>query len=137
VPDDDDVLDLENVDRELHDRKAIEVVWTTMFARLRCTKMSPGSSPTIWLAGTRLSAHPITQIGGDCCAKVWRKIPGPDVDSFGPFPVVLEQISSTHVGATLNVGVSFGKKGAFLHFLRKNLESGVPVERSSDGAPHV
>ena len=41
-------------------------VCTTTLATLRCTNTSPGSSPTIWFAGTRLSEHPIQRYRGDC-----------------------------------------------------------------------
>src|SRR5688572_21392909 len=40
-----------------------------MLAMLRWTKMSPGRSPTIWFAGTRLSAQPIHRYDGVC----WRE----------------------------------------------------------------
>src|SRR5438309_9691784 len=43
-------------------------VWTTKLATLRWTNISPGSKPTIWLAGTRLSEHPIHMYCGAC----WR-----------------------------------------------------------------
>src|SRR6476661_3534244 len=49
-------------------------VWTTTFATLRWTKSSPGSSPTISLAGTRLSEHPIQRYCGACWeARLWKK----------------------------------------------------------------
>src|ERR1019366_5900300 len=41
-------------------------VCTTTLATLRCTNISPGNNPTIWFAGTRLSAHPIHRYGGVC-----------------------------------------------------------------------
>jgi hypothetical protein len=41
---------------------------TTTLATLRCTNTSPGSSPVIWLAGTRLSEQPIHRYLGVCCA---------------------------------------------------------------------
>src|SRR4051812_32021196 len=40
---------------------------TTTLATLRCTKSSPGRSPTISLAGTRLSEQPIQRYLGRCC----------------------------------------------------------------------
>src|SRR6516164_9367055 len=43
-------------------------VWTTTLATLRWTNISPGSKPTIWFAGTRLSEHPIHRYCGAC----WR-----------------------------------------------------------------
>src|SRR5256885_3557249 len=50
--------------------------WTTTFATLRWTNSSPGSSPTISFAGTRLSEHPIHKYFGDCCANSESKNPG-------------------------------------------------------------
>src|SRR5262245_647961 len=41
-------------------------VCTTRFATLRCTNNSPGRSPTISLAGTRLSEQPIHRYFGLC-----------------------------------------------------------------------
>src|SRR5262245_2311845 len=43
-------------------------VCTTTLATLRCTNSSPGSRPTISLAGTRLSEQPIHRYSGAC----WR-----------------------------------------------------------------
>src|SRR5688572_2244805 len=40
---------------------------TTTFATLRWTKISPGRSPRIWFAGTRLSEQPIHKYRGACC----------------------------------------------------------------------
>src|SRR5829696_4898067 len=42
--------------------------WTTTLATFRWTNISPGGRPTIWLAGTRLSEHPIHRYRGAC----WR-----------------------------------------------------------------
>src|SRR5258706_7398873 len=43
---------------------------TTMLATFRCTNISPGGSPTIWFAGTRLSEQPIQRYPGACfCAR--------------------------------------------------------------------
>src|SRR5215470_6154412 len=47
--------------------------WTTMLATLRWTNSSPGASPTISFAGTRLSEQPIQRYRGDCCATSERK----------------------------------------------------------------
>ena len=41
-------------------------VWTTTLATLRWTNSSPGSRPTISLAGTRLSEQPIHRYSGAC-----------------------------------------------------------------------
>src|SRR6478672_9364542 len=49
---------------------------TTTLATLRWTKSSPGSSPTISLAGTRLSEHPIQRYCGACWAARRRKKSG-------------------------------------------------------------
>src|SRR3982750_387202 len=49
---------------------------TTTLATLRCTKTSPGSSPVIWLAGTRLSEQPIHIYLGVCCFTRLVKKPG-------------------------------------------------------------
>ena len=49
-----------------------------IFATLRWTKSSPGSSPTISLAGTRLSEQPIHRKSGDC----WRASFGKKSGSF-------------------------------------------------------
>ena len=49
---------------------------TTMLATLRCTNTSPGSSPVIWLAGTRLSEQPIHMNLGFCCLVRLVKNPG-------------------------------------------------------------
>jgi hypothetical protein len=46
----------------------LKSVWSTWFATLRWTKTSPGSRPTTWFAGTRLSAQPIQRYSGAC----WR-----------------------------------------------------------------
>src|SRR3954468_20892837 len=43
-------------------------VWMTTLATLRCTNNSPGISPTISFAGTRLSAQPIHKCLGFCCS---------------------------------------------------------------------
>src|SRR5260221_1600746 len=40
---------------------------TPMLATFRCTNISPGGSPTIWFAGTRLSEQPIQRYPGACC----------------------------------------------------------------------
>ena len=51
-------------------RTASRMTWvanTTMFATLRWTTSSLRSSPTIPLAGTRLSDHPIHRESGACC----------------------------------------------------------------------
>ena len=58
------------VDRQLRS------VGTTTLATLRCTNTSPGSSPVIWLAGTRLSEQPIHMYLGFCCASRLVKKPG-------------------------------------------------------------
>src|SRR4051812_32521561 len=47
-----------------------------MLATLRWTNTSPGSSPVIWLAGTRLSEHPIHMYLGACCFVSDEKKPG-------------------------------------------------------------
>src|SRR5690349_7305166 len=49
---------------------------TTTLATLRWTNTSPGSSPVIWLAGTRLSEQPIHMYLGDCCLVRLVKKPG-------------------------------------------------------------
>src|SRR4051794_10949898 len=49
---------------------------TTTLATLRCTNTSPGSSPVIWLAGTRLSEQPIHMNFGFCCFCSALKKPG-------------------------------------------------------------
>src|SRR5206468_7534492 len=49
---------------------------TITLATLRCTKTSPGSSPVIWLAGTRLSEQPIHMNLGFCCLVSELKKPG-------------------------------------------------------------
>src|SRR3954469_6429618 len=51
-------------------------VCTTRLATLRCTKSSPGSRPTISLAGTRLSEQPIHRYCGACWPSSRRKNPG-------------------------------------------------------------
>ena len=43
----------------------------TRLAMLRCTNSSPGSRPTISLAGTRLSEQPIQRKGGDWLLNRW------------------------------------------------------------------
>src|SRR5882672_1221000 len=47
--------------------RQLRSVWTTTLAMLRWTKISPGSRPTIWFAGTRLSEQPIQRYRGACC----------------------------------------------------------------------
>src|SRR6476660_1504375 len=49
--------------------RQLRSVCTTRLAMLRWTKSSPGSRPTIWLAGTRLSEQPIQRYSGNC----WRE----------------------------------------------------------------
>src|SRR5262249_21361929 len=51
-------------------------VCTTRLATLRWTKSSPGRSPTIWFAGTRLSEQPIHRYSGDCCCASFAKKSG-------------------------------------------------------------
>src|SRR6185436_4559553 len=46
--------------------RQLRSVCTTMLAMLRWTNTSPGSSPVIWLAGTRLSEQPIHRYSGAC-----------------------------------------------------------------------
>ena len=53
------VLHLQHIDGELKDREIVRVLGGARFATFRCTKSSPGSSPTISFAGTRLSEQPI------------------------------------------------------------------------------
>ena len=47
-----------------------------MLATLRWTNTSPGSSPVIWLAGTRESLQPIHMNLGFCCLVRAVKKPG-------------------------------------------------------------
>lgn len=56
---DDDVLDVQHVDRYWIADRQFRSVCTATLAMLRCTNTSPGRRPTIWLAGTRLSAQPM------------------------------------------------------------------------------
>src|SRR6185436_10761837 len=49
--------------------RQLRSVCTTRLAMLRWTNSSPGSRPTIWLAGTRLSEQPIQRYSGNC----WRE----------------------------------------------------------------
>src|SRR5947207_7475464 len=56
--------------------KQFRSVWTTRLAMLRWTNNSPGASPTIWFAGTRLSEQPIQRYFGDCCRDSSRKNSG-------------------------------------------------------------
>src|SRR6188768_2018414 len=58
--------------------RQLRSVWTTTFARLRWTKISPGSRPTIWFAGTRLSEQPIQRYSGDCWVESLEKNSGSD-----------------------------------------------------------
>src|SRR6478672_5006440 len=51
-------------------------VCTTTFATFRWTNNSPGSTPTIWFAGTRLSEQPIQRYCGACCCASSRKNSG-------------------------------------------------------------
>src|SRR5581483_2426602 len=51
-------------------------VCTTTFATFRCTNISPGRSPQISVAGTRLSEQPIQTYAGDCCSASRAKKPG-------------------------------------------------------------
>ena len=51
-------------------------VWITRLATFLWTKSSPGSSPTISLAGTLLSEQPIHRNSGDCCYDSFAKKPG-------------------------------------------------------------
>jgi hypothetical protein len=54
---------------------------------------SPGASPTIWFAGTRLSEHPIQTYFDDCCRQSSRKYSGLTCRiPFGPGPVVFEEM---------------------------------------------
>src|SRR5262245_44394975 len=66
-------------------------VWTTTLATLRWTNISPGSRPTIWLAGTRLSEHPIHMYCGAC----WR-------DNRSKKPGSCRVISAAHVRLFVN-----------------------------------
>src|ERR1700719_3850354 len=56
--------------------KQFRSVCTTRLAMLRWTNNSPGASPTIWFAGTRLSEQPIQRYFGDCCRDSSRKNSG-------------------------------------------------------------
>src|SRR6476661_3632187 len=56
--------------------RALRSECTTTLATLRCTNTSPGSSPVIWFAGTRLSLHPIHMNLGFCCCVSPLKKPG-------------------------------------------------------------
>src|SRR5690606_24411593 len=47
--------------------RQLRSVCSTTLATLRCTNRSPGSSPTISLAGTRASEQPIHRYSGTCC----------------------------------------------------------------------
>src|SRR5690606_11019280 len=53
-------------------------VCTTTCATLRCTNTSPGGSPMISLAGTRLSEQPIHRYFGFCCCESRSKNDGSD-----------------------------------------------------------
>src|SRR3954451_9126158 len=48
--------------------RQLRSVCTTTLAMLRWTKSSPGASPTISFAGTRLSEQPIQRYSGFCCS---------------------------------------------------------------------
>ena len=56
--------------------KQFRSVWTTTLATFLWTKIWPGISPTIWLAGTRLSEQPIQRYSGFCCSASVSKKPG-------------------------------------------------------------
>src|SRR5258705_4125503 len=48
--------------------RQLRSVCTTTLATLRCTNLSAGTRPTIWLAGTGPSEQPIHMYFGACCA---------------------------------------------------------------------
>src|SRR6187200_2905373 len=56
--------------------RKLRSVWTTTLATFRCTKTSPGASPTIWFAGTRLSEQPTHRYSGVCRSARSVKNPG-------------------------------------------------------------
>src|SRR6516165_6351638 len=56
--------------------RQLRSVCTTRLAMFRCTNNSPGATPTIWFAGTRLSEQPIHKYFGDCCRERLRKKSG-------------------------------------------------------------
>ena len=77
VADDDDVRDLQVLDGKLDRRQRSGPSARRGWRRWRCTNTSPGSSPVISLAGTRLSAQPIHMyLGLCCCARRVKKPPG-------------------------------------------------------------
>ena len=59
VPDDEHVLDLEHVDRELQYRQAIEIGMHDDIRDVAMDEDPPGGRSTISFAGTRLSEQPI------------------------------------------------------------------------------
>ncbi len=73
---------------------------TTTFATLRWTNTSPGASPTIWFAGTRLSEQPIQRYSGDCRSASPVKKSGSRGDDVGrPGAVALEELGEVgHAG---------------------------------------
>src|SRR5688500_8832228 len=56
--------------------RQLRSVCTTRFATLRWTNSSPGRSPTISFAGTRLSEQPIQRYSGVCCLESLAKNSG-------------------------------------------------------------
>jgi hypothetical protein len=73
-------------------------------------KQLTGSSPTISLAGTRLSEQPIQRYFGACCSESRRKKPGSfPGDFFRPGAVILEELGQFHASDNSTLG-PFGKQ---------------------------
>src|SRR5690554_921165 len=58
------------------DDRQLRSVCNTTLPTLRCTNRSPGSMPTISLAGTRASEQPIHKYSGSCCFASFSKNEG-------------------------------------------------------------
>ena len=117
VADDDDVLDLEDVDRELHDRQAIEVgvhhhvgdvAMDEDVARQQADDLV-GRHAAVGAADPQI-------VGRLLARKLGEELGILPQDACGPFAVVLEQlVERSHVAATLNVRAVWQKQAERPH----------------------
>ena len=117
VADDDDVFDLEDVDRELHDRQAVEVGVHHHVGDIAMDEDVARQQADDLVGGHAAVGAADPQVGGRLLAReLGEELRILPVNALGPFAVVLEQlVERFHVGATLNVRACFGKiMGTFL-----------------------
>jgi hypothetical protein len=110
VPDHEDVLHLQDIDRELHDRQTVEIGVNHHVGDVAVDEDVARQQSDDLVGRDATVRAPYPQIGRRLLArKLGEEIRVLAQDAFGPFTVVLEQlVERFHVAATLNVSAEFG-----------------------------